>query len=140
MATGRPTKLCDEVAQRIVALVRAGNWLSTAAGAAGVHRDTVYDWLKRGEAEDPPDTDAAFVDFALAYRAAEADAEAEALAAIRKRTKNHKGQAWWLERRHPDRWGRRVVTEHTGPDGGPIKAEVAARVVVLPLEDDAGGR
>ncbi|MDP3937833.1 MAG: hypothetical protein Q8R92_06825 [Deltaproteobacteria bacterium] len=32
--------------------------------------------------------------------------------------------AWHLERKHPERWGRKERVEHTGKDGGPIDARV----------------
>ena len=28
--------------------------------------------------------------------------------------------AWYLERKHPERWALRHRLEHSGPDGGPI--------------------
>src|SRR5262245_13166882 len=47
---GRPTKLTDALQARIVALVAEGNYLSVAA-ACGVGRRTLFEWLRRGEAE-----------------------------------------------------------------------------------------
>jgi transposase len=44
---GRPLKLTPEVADRIVGLVRAGNDVKTACGAAGVPRRSVTRWLAR---------------------------------------------------------------------------------------------
>lgn len=38
----------ETVADRIIAHVQAGNYIEEAAGAAGVNKVTVYDWLKRG--------------------------------------------------------------------------------------------
>ena len=34
-----------------------------------------------------------------------------------------RASAWRLERKFPDRWGRRERTELSGPDGGPIQVE-----------------
>lgn len=41
--------------------------------------------------------------------------------------------AWWLERRLPQRYARRV--EHTGPEGGPIPIEDRARGLADALRD-----
>lgn len=54
--TGRPSSLLAVVdrekntttADRIVDLLRAGNYVETAAAAAGVDKTTLYDWLKQG--------------------------------------------------------------------------------------------
>lgn len=35
-------------AEQIVASIRAGNYVETAAAAAGVHKDTLYEWLRVG--------------------------------------------------------------------------------------------
>lgn len=43
---GRPVT----AAQQIVQAVAAGNYMETAAAAAGVHKDTLYEWLKVGAA------------------------------------------------------------------------------------------
>ena len=71
-AGGRPSKLTPELARRICDLVRAGNYLETAAAAAGIGHDTIRDWLRKGaRARSGPHHD-----FAEAF--ARADAEAEA--------------------------------------------------------------
>jgi transposase len=56
---GRPTKIDQPVgtlpdgttvtaADRVVDYLRAGNYLEAASAAAGVHRETVYGWLRIG--------------------------------------------------------------------------------------------
>jgi hypothetical protein len=137
--TGRPTKLTEKTSAQIVALVRAGNFLTTAAHAAGIARSVLYDWLARGEAEQPAPGDEAFVAFAVALRTAEAQAEAEAVASVRRASKGHKGRAFWLERRFPDRWGRRLRAELSGPDGGPMQHNVTG-VVVMPAWGASDGQ
>jgi hypothetical protein len=36
---------------------------------------------------------------------------------------NWRAAAFILERRHPDRWTKKIRTEVSGPDGGPVKTE-----------------
>lgn len=48
---GRPTKLDDARAARLLDAIRTGNYFDTACAVAGVHRDTAYGWVRRGQAE-----------------------------------------------------------------------------------------
>ena len=49
---GRPARLTPQTAAQILKTVEAGNHITTACAAAGVHRATLYRWLERGlEAE-----------------------------------------------------------------------------------------
>lgn len=69
-------KLEPAVTQRIVDLVRAGNYLEVAATAAGIHRSTLHRWLKLGR-EQPRGRYRRFLD---AVEKALADAEARDVA------------------------------------------------------------
>jgi hypothetical protein len=48
---GRPSKLTEEVAKRILSNFRQGGRLIYAAARQGVSRSTLFSWLKRGERE-----------------------------------------------------------------------------------------
>lgn len=133
---GRPTVLTPEVTDTILTLVRAGNYLEVAAAAAGVSRDSLFEWLKRGARErrsvtdgkrqKPRKSEQPFVDFSDALQKARGTSEAADLEVIRRAAvKNWQAAAWRLERKHPQRWGRRERHEITGKDGGPVKSEVA---------------
>lgn len=47
-AVGRPPELSQEVQDRIVLLLRQGNYIETAAAFAGVDKHSLYAWMKRG--------------------------------------------------------------------------------------------
>src|SRR5580704_4679251 len=82
---GRPTKLTPELRQTLVDAVGRGLPLATACALAGVRRETVLEWLARGEGRDPdrrPTT--AFAKFAAAIR------EAQAQDQRRRRDASHK--------------------------------------------------
>lgn len=134
---GRPSKLTDEVSQRILDAVLEGAYLETAAQAAGVSPSTLHRWIRRGddaearalehfdstdepelgelyEAMDPADWP--YVDFRHALKSTEAFAELELLRTVRNRVGDRPWQAAMtvLERRHPSRWGRRMEVKHDG--------------------------
>ena len=99
----RPTKLTDEVREKICEAIRKGNYLETAAAYAGIGISTFYDWIRRGDQT----RGSKFSDFSEAVKKARAEAEAHAVAVIRDAAHNSwQAAAWWLERSFPDRWGR----------------------------------
>lgn len=91
--TFRPrVALTPEVSKRVVTFVRAGNFIETAAAAAGVNRGTIRQWLERGGREDAriaeghePDPDEqVYRDFMLDVSEAQGAAEAHDVATIRR--------------------------------------------------------
>ena len=101
----RPTKLNDEVQRRIVDLVRVGNFLETAAEAAGVERRTVTRWLTRGSEEES----GPFREFREAVEKAQAESESRDVALIAKAAKDDwQAAAWRLERKFPAKYAVRV--------------------------------
>jgi len=73
----------------------------------GIHKDTFYDWLHRGERGWETDIKGGYVEFSDAVKKAVAIVETLTVADLRKGPQNWQSKAWWLERRHPDRWGNR---------------------------------
>src|SRR4029453_14197293 len=95
-----------DTVQTILETVAAGNYLEVAADLAGISRATIYEWMKRGEAGEPP-----YALFSDSVKRASARAEAAEVAKVRKA--GELPQYWtasmtYLERRHPDRWSRRT--------------------------------
>lgn len=135
---GRPTSLTPALQAVIVRHIEAGNYRATAAAAAGVHRNRMSEWEKRGEAGEEP-----YAGFACALQKAEAEAEIGLLAEIRAARPGATGisgadvwqaKAWMLERRFAARWCARVrqqVAEHVDALTEKLKAdpELHRRVV-----------
>lgn len=131
--SGRPTKLTPEVQQRIVDALRDGNYREAAVACAGIDYKTFYNWMRRGQQEKA----GRYFQFFQAVQQAEHEAEREMVA----QWKAHMPESWqairdFLERRFPDRWGRRdrldvtilkkFVTEFAqekGLDPAPLLAE-----------------
>jgi len=107
-SAGRPIELTEDIAIAILEKVAEGSFLTVAAGVAGVSEHSVYGWLQRAKADASQGLDTLFVRFANAYAQAKQLAEANAVAALQRggdgKYKDWRAQAWWLERRHKDRW------------------------------------
>ena len=86
--------------------------MSAAAKAAGVSRQTVYNWLERGRAARSGKLRA----FADAVDQAEAEAEVTAVACIRTAMEagDWRAAVEYLKRRHPDRWGGSAARRSPG--------------------------
>lgn len=117
----RPTKLTAILQKDIVDLLLAGNFVETVCDYVGISRETFYDWLKRGERGHKKDIDGGYVEFSDTIKKAIAQVEILTIADLRVGPQNWQAKAWWLERRHPDKWGNRQKHEQSG--------EVILRVV-----------
>jgi hypothetical protein len=98
------------IQEKIVESVRQGNYIETAGVLAGVHKTTIYAWLKRGATAKS----GSYRRFHNAVRQAMAESEVRNLAVIDKAGDHDwRSAAWRLERRFPKRWGRKqyVATE-----------------------------
>ncbi len=128
----RKKKLTPSVQKTIVQLIRGGNFKGVSARAAGITEGTMYRWLQEGEEAQS----GAKFDFVAAVREAEALAEARNVAlVVRHANTTWQAAAWWLERSHHERWGRKEKQELTGADGGPI--QIQAEVTAKQLEEYA---
>ncbi len=127
--SGRPTKLDDLSAKRIVDAIAAGGSRSAAAEAARVHRSTLMGWLARGREGDP-----AYFDFLDRVKKAEAEAENEMVAIVRKAAMSGTWQAaaWWLERRRPNAYALRREPR----DGSKATDAIGGSAAMRPLDAD----
>ena len=116
---GRPAS--EDAVYRVLEGIKAGMSYEGACGVARVTYNTFLNWRKRGEVE----TSGKYFKFFQELRYAEAIAEAEMLKKL-KEDPDTKWVAWRLERRFPDRWGKKeqVKQEITGKDGGPVESVV----------------
>ncbi len=100
---GRPSKLDDLTAQRIVAAVEKGLPRDTAAKLARIAPTTLYKYLRLGRAGDSE-----YAQFAQRVKEAEAKGEAELLGILRTHAaETWQAAAWLLERRMPKKYALR---------------------------------
>lgn len=142
--TGRPTDLTPAVQARIVQAIVGGNDNKVAAAYAGIGESTFYAWLERGRKERarlaaspnarPRAKETPFVEFLASIEKAQADAETRNVALIAKAAQEGTwtAAAWWLERKYPERWGRKERHEVTGKDG----KDLVIRVVYADVDID----
>jgi hypothetical protein len=154
---GRPSTLTPDVHDRLVNAVAAGNYQEVAIAYAGVVRKTFYEWMKTArncaerDLEEWTDHEKACVALRDDIARAEAQAEVRGLANISKAGESDwRADAWRLERKSHDRWGRREALEVSGPKGGPVeivtedaRGELLSRInrisERLRADSDAGG-
>lgn len=103
---GRPSELTPELAETIVEILRGHAYRDTAARAVGIDRSTLWRWMKRGEEE----SEGLYFEFCNAVKRAEALAEADALKGLMY-AGEWQALAWILERKFPDRYGKRNRAE-----------------------------
>ena len=98
--------------------------METAAAAVGIHKTTLYEWLRKGAtiqiahdkvlASGEPfaisEDDMVLLEFPYAVEKAMAESELSDLRQINAAAKSGQWQAaaWRLERKFPQKWGRKI--------------------------------
>ncbi len=115
----RQSKLTPETQKKIVDAIAEGNYLETASAIGGITYATLNNWMNKGSSA----LSGAYFEFFDAVKKAEAEAEALRISRISKagQAGNWQADAWYLERRYPERWGKRIQQEVTGKGGGPLE-------------------
>ena len=129
----RPSKLTEKTLELLLKALRAGNDQKVACEVAGIGETTFYRWM---EIAEQPNAKKEYREFRESVKQAIAGAEADAVIRIQQAATNGRWQAaaWWLERKHPDRWGRndKIRAEISGPNGQPIQIDIEeARKAIL---------
>ena len=135
MTMARPTKFDAKVAEQILQAVRVGCYIETAAAYAGISKQTLYNWLKIGARRRT----GPLHDFHVAFERALAQAEMRDLVLISKAAEEQwQAAAWRLERKFPDRWGRRERHDVNlgAEDGAVIRVTIGGKDV----DSDAVGQ
>jgi hypothetical protein len=135
----RHSKLTPDVRTKIINILKGGGTECAAFTSAGIGESTFYRWIQLGERAER----GRFREFWEEVRRAEQDAVTRNVTILQKaamggdvvekttvtkrdgttviREKKSPPQAqwaaWWLERKHPDDWGRRDRIDHRTPDG-----------------------
>jgi len=121
-------KLTKARIDRICQAIRDKNFVGTAAKMAGIGRTTFYEWREKGlAAREAGKTRSIYCQFVDALEEAEAEAEADLVEQV---MKTKRGPLEILKRRYRSRWGDRIATELSGPDGRPLEDAASKSVIV----------
>lgn len=136
---GRPTKLTEPIAVKVISYVLAGNYKTTACRAVGISTYTLRNWVARAEEwlesdQDVPADELIYIQFFNALEWAEAQAE---LKLMTQAVSGIPG-AWQaamtvLERKHPERWGK--ANERTPEIRTPGEQEAKPEVYMYAPDD-----
>lgn len=107
---GAPTLCTPEIIKEIVDALRMGVYFDAACAAAGVTKDTGWNWMKRGRKGEQP-----FAEFFSLVGKANGEMQKFYNTSIFAHSKkNWQAAAWYLERRFPKRYGRKDQLELSG--------------------------
>lgn len=109
---GRPTKLTPELQDKICMYLRLGNYIETTCHLVGLPKSTFFNWMAEGrKAQRSTNKYAKFMDSVFK---AMAWSETTDLGRISKAAaKDWKAAAWRLERKYPQKWGRKDFLAHS---------------------------
>ena len=119
----KPRKLNDTMITALSTVIAEGNYYITACSLCGISEPAFYGWINQAEKDynnGLTDDESPYLRLVKALKKAEAKAEAEFLSVVKEAAVKKK--EWlpamtFLERRHPDRWGRKdrnqiTIDEH----------------------------
>lgn len=104
--TARPSLLTPQLADELVQLLQAGNYVAVACRAVGISAKTFRDWMKRGATSAAKN--APYRELRERVDRARAQGESRHVAVVTKAAiaGSWQASAWLLEREYPERWGR----------------------------------
>lgn len=117
---GRKTKLTPELAEKIANYISTGNYAVVVCGLVGIGESTYYSWLEKGVKAKS----GKYREFLELIKRAEAAREAKWIKDI-DGDPSWQSKAWLLERRYPERWGKKEThVVEGGDEKKPIRVEV----------------
>jgi predicted site-specific integrase-resolvase len=102
-------KINPELIDLICGHLKEGNYDVVAAQAAGITRQTFYNWIRKGKAQ----REGIYFDFYRRVEEAKSQGEVELITTIRKASnRTWTAAAWILERSRPQRWALHKAKEN----------------------------
>jgi hypothetical protein len=97
--------------EKFFLLIKAGNYIECAAPLVGVTKNTIYEWCKQGVKDKAAGRITQCSQFNDLVESAHAEAEARDVMQVSKLCESGSLAAlgWRLERKFPQRWGRRAA-------------------------------
>jgi hypothetical protein len=113
----QPSKYDAPKIQKVILdALEDGNYLYVAAQLAGIHPNTLHEWIKRGRGRGGPPAPPSLVAFVEQIDLTLAKWEAQTVKVVHQVAQSGAPNTWqaamtMLERKSPDRWGRRDKVE-----------------------------
>ena len=113
---GAKSKLTEELIEKARKYVSEGHYANVVMQYLNISDYTYYEYLKRGKEDEEAGRDTLFSKFSNAIKEGEAQAEMRHLQNILKTAQEGTWQAsaWYLERKHKNRWSLKHEIEHQG--------------------------
>ncbi len=128
MMRHKNTKLTEEKIQLASKLIGAGNTIQTIFGALGISKQTWYNWLNKGEKAKS----GIYRELWEEVQKAESRAETRYVTIIAQAAEeNWQAAAWMLERKYPERWGKKDRFAFEGDEG--------MKIVIKKVDASNGG-
>ena len=122
---GAKLKLNQELIDKVVDILLEGNYANVACECVGISEYTYYEWIKHAKRDEDAGIESIFTNFSKSIKKAEADAEKKYLETIKKASiHTWQAAAWYLERKHRQKWATRTEIEHSGEVGVKIIDDV----------------
>lgn len=108
-----PRKLNPSMITALSKAIANGNYAVTACKLCNISENTFHSWKELGQHDEDQEVESIYLELLRSIKRAEADSEAKMVAVVREAATEKK--EWlpamtYLERRHPDRWGRKDRT------------------------------
>jgi transposase-like protein len=115
--TGRPTKFTPDTQAAILDALKTGVGIERAAAFAGIHADSLYNWMKQGKEDEDQNVESEHRTFFERLTRARAEVHVRLAGEVRAaatsdREGDWRAAAWMLERLAPEDFGQRTLVEH----------------------------
>jgi stalled ribosome rescue protein Dom34 len=116
-------KLNDELIKKAHFLISEGHYAIVVCSYLGISEKTYYEWTKQGKNDNEKNKESIFSKFFQSIKEAEAKAEIRHIQTIARAASEGTWQAsaWFLERKHKDRWSQKQDITLSGNPDAPLE-------------------
>ena len=110
------TKLNEKMIEELKKYISQGNYINVVCSYLNINESTYYDWIKKAIEDEEQNKNTIYTKFNKSIKEAEAVAEMRHLQNILKTAQEGTWQAsaWFLERKHKNRWSTKQEIEYQG--------------------------
>ena len=130
---GRPSKLNDELIDKMYDIVVEGTPVIYACDNLGITRMSFSNWMKKGEQDFEEDKQTIYANFFYTIKKAQSEYVINAGRDIRSGRAGWQGQSWWLERTRQDFMPKQEIT---AGDDGKVTVVIGGKVKSVKQNDN----